>query len=68
MAEFPDDTSQSDGTNVFPHERPRVQLPGANMPTLLYAQHVQDLAEQSAATSIENRLRGMILRNELAQG
>ena len=119
MADYPNDTRQSDGRTLFSGERPRVQLPRArpvvNLPTTsspnfarpfpaeshhaaaaepsveslnnhlpylgapaaqinmpLYAQrHVQyslNESQQSAANSIENRMRGMILRNEIPQG
>ena len=119
MADYSNDTRQSDGATRFSGERPRVQLPRArpvvNLPTTsspsftrrvpaeshyaaapepsveslnnnfphlgapapqvnmpLYAQrHVQyplDESRQSAANSIENRMRGMILRNEIQQG
>ena len=115
MADYPNETRQSDGTTLFSGERPRVQLPRVkpvvNLPTTsspcfprpfpaeshhaaatepnseslnnhfpylgapapqvnmpLYTQrHVQyplNESQLSAANSIEDRMRGMILRNE----
>ena len=59
MAGLPEDMRESDGTTLFPGERPRVQLPRTrpvvNLPI-------------TSSNSIEDRMRGMILRNETPQG
>ena len=59
MAGLPEDMRESEGTTLFPGERPRVQLPRArpvvNLPI-------------TSSNSIEDRMRGMILRNETPQG
>ena len=59
MAGLPEDMRESEGMTLFPGERPRVQLPRArpvvNLPI-------------TSSNSIEDRMRGMILRNETPQG